>query len=68
MSVARPVFAGVSLMLTRRVRGRTLLLRPSDRTNQIVRYVVAVMAARWNVAVHAICVLGNHHLCAAAHK
>jgi hypothetical protein len=48
------------MMLTRRMRGRTLLLRPCPRTNQIVRYVVAVMAAKWNICVHAFVFLGNH--------
>ena len=47
-------------MLTRRVRGRVLLLRPGKRTNQIVGYVVAVMEKRWNLKVHAIDVMGNH--------
>lgn len=51
-------------MLTRRVRGRLLLLRPSKRTDQIVRYVVAVVQKRWNILVHAIIVMGNHwHVC-----
>lgn len=47
-------------MLTRRVRGRVFLLRPSKRTNQIVGYVVAVMAKRWNIEIHVIMVMGNH--------
>ena len=64
MSLARPIFKRVSLMLTRRVRGRVFLLRPSRRTNQIVGYVVAVMQKRWNIKVHAIDVMSNHwHLC-----
>jgi putative transposase len=51
-------------MLTRRVRGRTFLLRPSRRTNQLVRYVVAVMGRKWRMKLHAITVLSNHvHLC-----
>ena len=48
------------MMLTRRVRGRTLLFRPCPRTNQIVQYVVAVMAAKWNICVHAFTFLSNH--------
>jgi hypothetical protein len=64
VSVARPVFKKASLMLTRRVRGRTFLLRPSKRTNQIVRYVVAVMAHKWNMMLHAVMVMSNHwHPC-----
>lgn len=47
-------------MLTRRVHGRALRLRPSRRTNQIVLYIFAVMAQRTNIQPHALCVLGNH--------
>jgi hypothetical protein len=64
VSLARPVFKKAKLMLARRVRGRTFLLRPSKRTNQIVRYVVAVMVRRWRVTLHAIMTMGNHwHVC-----
>ena len=57
MSAARPVFKRVKLMLTRSVRGRAFLLRPSKRTNRIVGYVVAVMQAKWNIRIHA---MSNH--------
>ena len=51
-------------MLTRRARGRTFLLRPSKRTNQVVAYVVAVVAARRNIQLHALVVMSNHwHVC-----
>jgi len=51
-------------MLTRRVHGRVFLLRPSKRTNQIIDYVVAVMADKWQVQVCAITVMSNHwHVC-----
>ncbi len=51
-------------MLTRRARGRTFLLRPSKRTNQIVAYIVAVVAARRNIQLHALVVMSNHwHVC-----
>jgi len=40
------------------------LLRPSRRTNQIIDYVVAVMADKWQVEVCAIAVMSNHwHVC-----
>jgi putative transposase len=40
------------------------LLRPSKRTNELVRYVVAVIARKWNISLHAIVVLSNHwHVC-----
>jgi putative transposase len=64
VSLARPILKGVSLMLNRRVRGRTFLLRPCKRTNQIVGYVAAVMATRWNILIHALVVMSNHwHVC-----
>ena len=51
-------------MLTRRIRGRTFLLRPSRRVDELIRYVVAVMSDKWSVQLHAITVMSNHwHLC-----
>jgi putative transposase len=44
VSKPRPVFKGATFMSTRRVRGRTYLLRPSEHTNNIVGYVLAVQA------------------------
>jgi hypothetical protein len=61
VSNARPIFADVTLMLTRRVAGRQFLLRPGRRVNQIIGYVVAVMQAKWNISLHAMDVLSNHH-------
>jgi putative transposase len=64
MSAARPVYKGVRLFVTRRVAHRVFRLRPSRRVNQIVRYVVAVVAARTNIRIHAIVVMSNHwHVC-----
>ena len=51
-------------MITRSIWQRRLLLRPSPRINQIVRYVLAVMADKWNIHLHASTVMGNHwHAC-----
>lgn len=62
--MARPVFENTSLMLTRRCRGQTFLLSPREETDQIIRYVVAVMAQRWNIDLHALMVMSNHwHPC-----
>ncbi len=47
-------------MLTRRVRGRVFLLRPSKRTNQLVGYVLAVMQKKWGIQIHAVIVMSNH--------
>lgn len=51
-------------MLTRRVRGREFLLSPSPMLNRIVRYVLAVKAKQYEIAVHAVEAMSNHwHLC-----
>ncbi|MCG8424290.1 MAG: hypothetical protein MJE77_40880, partial [Proteobacteria bacterium] len=66
MSLARPVYKGVSLMITKRVRGREFRLRPSKRINQIVQYVVAVVAQRNGIQLNGLVVLSNHwHVCLA---
>ncbi len=57
---ARPIFEEVSLFVTRRVRGRQFLLRPSKKTNQAIAYVVAVLAKRYQIEIHAICAMSNH--------
>ena len=57
---ARPVFRGTTLLLTRRVRGRVFLLRPSKKTNNIVGYVLAYVANKHGIRIHAVKVLSNH--------
>lgn len=47
-------------MVSRRIAHRQLLIRPSGLINQVFLYCIAVAAARTNVLVHAIVVLGNH--------
>jgi putative transposase len=65
MSIARPVFQNINLMLTRRVRGGLFFLRPCKHTNQVIRYVLAVMANTWKIQLHAVTALSNHwHVCA----
>ena len=64
MSRARPVFKQARLMVTRRVHGREFRLRPSKKTNAIIRYVIAVVAERTGIILHAVCVMSNHtHIC-----
>jgi REP element-mobilizing transposase RayT len=46
--------------VTRRCSERRLFLRPSKLTRDIFAYVLAVAARRFNVQVHAFCVLSNH--------
>ena len=60
MSAPRQVLPGVTYHLTRRCTQRTFLLRPSDCTNEVFLYVLAVAAQRFGVRVHGFCVLSNH--------
>lgn len=61
MTAARQVLPGSTYLVTRRCAQRQLLLRPSDETNALFLYVLAVAARRFNVRVHAFCVLSNHY-------
>ena len=60
MSRARPVFPGTTLFTTRRCHRRQFLLRPSRKVNQVIEYIVAVLAARYGILLHCLCVLSNH--------
>jgi REP element-mobilizing transposase RayT len=51
---------GTSYLVTRRCSERRFFLRPSQLTNEIFLYVLAVAAQRYHVLVHALCVLSNH--------
>lgn len=47
-------------MVTRRCTQRQFLLKPSRLTNQLVRYCLALAAAKTGVLLHAVCVMSNH--------
>jgi REP element-mobilizing transposase RayT len=51
---------GATYLVTRRCTQRQFLLRPAKLTRRIFLYVLAVAARRYNVQVHAFCVLSNH--------
>jgi REP element-mobilizing transposase RayT len=61
MTAPRQVLAGTIYLVTRRCSERRFFLRPSALTNAIFLYVLAVAARRYNVLVHAFCVLSNHY-------
>jgi REP element-mobilizing transposase RayT len=68
MTAPRQVLAGTTYLVTRRCFQRQLLLRPSESTDQIFLFVLAVAAQRFGVRVHAFCVLSNHfHLVVTDH-
>lgn len=47
--------------MSRRCSERRFFLRPSDTTNSIFLYILAVAAKRCGILVHAACVLSNHY-------
>ena len=61
MSRVRFVEAGTTYILTRRCTQRQFLLRPSDQVNQAFSYLLGVGAERFNVDLHALCAMSNHH-------
>jgi REP element-mobilizing transposase RayT len=60
MSTPREVLPGRTYLVTRRCTQRQFLLKPSRRTNEIVRYCLAVAASKTGVLVHAVCFMSNH--------
>jgi REP element-mobilizing transposase RayT len=60
MSAPRQVLPGTTYLLTRRCIQRQLLLRPSRKVNQIVRYCLAYAAQRFSVRLHAYVAMSNH--------
>jgi REP element-mobilizing transposase RayT len=61
MTAPRQILAGATYLVTRRCAQRQFLLRPSRTTNDIFRYILAVAARRFDIEVHAYCVLSNHY-------
>jgi REP-associated tyrosine transposase len=60
MTVPRQVVPGATYLVTRRCSQRQYLLRPSALTNDVFLYVLAVAATRFDIEVHAFCVMSNH--------
>jgi REP element-mobilizing transposase RayT len=60
MTLPRQVLPGTTYLVTRRCSERRFFLRPSKRTTDTFRYVLAVAARRYGIRVHAFCVLSNH--------
>jgi REP element-mobilizing transposase RayT len=60
MTAPRQVLPGATYLVTRRCAQRQFLLRPSELTNDIFLYLLAVAATRFGIDVHAFCVLSNH--------
>ena len=60
MTTPRQVLPGATVMISRRIARRQLLITPSALINQIFLYCIAVAAKRTNMVLHAVVVLGNH--------
>jgi REP element-mobilizing transposase RayT len=60
MTAARQILAGTTYLVTRRCSERRFFLRPSKGTNDTFAYLLAVAANRYEIRVHAYCVLSNH--------
>ncbi len=60
MTAPREILPGRTYLVTRRCTQRRFLLKPSKRTNQLLRYCLAVAANRTGVLLHAVCFMSNH--------
>lgn len=52
---------GVTYLITRRCSQRTFRLRPSEQTNHILRFCLALAAMKTGVQIHAAVFMSNHH-------
>jgi putative transposase len=60
MTAPREVIAGRTYLITRRCTQRQFLLTPSNITNQIIRYCLALAANATGIRLHAYCFMSNH--------
>jgi REP element-mobilizing transposase RayT len=60
MTAPRRLLPGTTYLLTRRCSQRQFLLRPCAATNQVFGFLLAVAARRFDVDVHACCLMSNH--------
>ncbi len=60
MTAPREILPGTTYLVTRRCAQRQFLLKPSRRTNELVRYCLADAARHTGVLLHAVCFMSNH--------
>ena len=60
VTAPREILPGRTYLVTRRCTQRQFLLKPSRRTNELVRYCLAVAASKTGVLLHAVCFMSNH--------
>ena len=61
MPVSRPVLPGSTYTIMRRTTRRFFVLRPDEQMTQLFWYLLAVMAERHGVEVHAVECLATHY-------
>lgn len=61
MTRPRQILPGTRYLLTRRCAQRQFLLRPSEETDGVLRYALAVAAQRFGIVLHALCVMSSHY-------
>lgn len=60
MSNPRPIYAGVTTLVTRRITHREFWLLPKKEVNRIIQYAAAFASRESGVQVHCICAMSNH--------
>jgi len=60
MTAPRRLLPGTTYLVTRRCLDRQFLLRPSAAVNQAFGFLLAVAARRFDIDLHACCVMSNH--------
>jgi len=60
VTAPRQFVADASYLVTRRCAQRQFLLKPSKTTNEVFLYVLALAVQRFDMRLHAFCVLSNH--------
>jgi putative transposase len=61
MSLARRIVPGTTYLITRRCFERRFFIRPSKKVNQILKFCLAMAAARSGMTVHNFDFLSNHY-------
>ena len=60
VTAPRRILPRATYLVTRRCSERRFFLKPSQASNELFLYVLAIAAQRYGVLVHAFCVLSNH--------
>jgi len=61
VSIPRQILPGATYLLTRRCFQRQFLLRPDGQVNRIFLFCLAYAVRRFEIKLHAFCVLSNHY-------